>query len=84
MAERYDRFCHLAVDEALRKSGAPSADRTEHLYDEVASVFEKAGGSWVALAEADTQAWVLLKRCCRACLHGLRRKIRHKEALCGS
>lgn len=35
-------------------------------YDKIALLYERAGGTWRSLVEADTKGWELLKRCCVA------------------
>jgi len=64
MAERYDRFAHLCVDEALRKMGV--TERPVPVLDAVAALYENTGGSWEALANADPDAWTALKKACKA------------------
>lgn len=64
MAERYDRFCYMCVSEVLRKSGF-SDYKEEGVLDGVCAVFEESGGSWVALAEATSDSWALLKQACK-------------------
>lgn len=65
--ERYDKFHHMSIQEALRKSGVSGQEEDD--WEDIARFFEEAGGSWVALAEADPNAWVLLKKCCRVYVH---------------
>lgn len=63
MKEREQSFSHLCIREALRKMGTPEAEVSD--IEGIAEFYQQVGGSWEDLALAKSEAWVLLKKCCK-------------------
>lgn len=65
MRENENPFWYTAVSTIVRKFSKDIARKmTEHDYNVIRRVYEKAGGSWELLAEGDLQAWEQLRNAC--------------------
>lgn len=73
-----DHFWETCVLQVLRKV-QKDHDTTEEDRNMISALFERASGSWVALASGDTNHWDLLRRCCTVYLKRKMKRDKHDK-----